>query len=118
MNPIALVLVLLLISLPVTAAEEVPREHTQAGMNEAAGARLRAAEADMAKALESLAKMADGQPGSLAKLRRAQAAWEPYRDAQLEAFWPSTVISHDHDPGARRFSQRHDPGVVRVFSRS
>jgi class 3 adenylate cyclase len=28
------------------------------------------------------------------------------------------VISHDHDPGAGRFSHNHDPGVVRVFSRS
>lgn len=30
----------------------------------------------------------------------------------------SDVVSHDHDPAHGRFSHQHDPGVVRVFSRS
>jgi uncharacterized protein YecT (DUF1311 family) len=57
-------------------------------MNEAAEERLKAAEAEMVKVLDSLIRKAEGKPEAVKKLRRAQAAWEAYRDAQIDAVWP------------------------------
>jgi len=68
---------------------QVPYEGTQQGMNEAADQRLKTAEAEMSKVLDSLLKEAIGKPGSVAKLNKAQSAWSAYRDAQIAAMWPS-----------------------------
>jgi uncharacterized protein YecT (DUF1311 family) len=62
---------------------------TQSQMTTDADRVLRAAEAEMATVLQNLAKKANGQPDALAKLNRAQAAWVAYRNAHIEALWPS-----------------------------
>ena len=61
---------------------------TQLEMNGEAETHLRAAEADLKKAIESLESKAKGKTKALEILRSAQAAWETYRDAQLRALWP------------------------------
>jgi uncharacterized protein YecT (DUF1311 family) len=60
---------------------------TQADINASAGAQMKSAEKAMAEALDRLMQNPDQQ--AVGKLRKAQAAWEAYRDAQIEALWPS-----------------------------
>ncbi len=62
---------------------------TQADLNQRASAELKATEARMNPELERLYRLAAGDPGKVAKLRMAQAAWLGYRDAHIRAFWPS-----------------------------
>ena len=66
----------------------VGNAQTQMEMNEEAGARLRAADAEMKKVIGELESKANGRPKALEVLRNAQAGWEKYRDAQLRAMWP------------------------------
>ncbi len=83
---------LILLSLPLIASanqnRSIPRDETQAGMNEAAGKELEAAETEMARVLDSLMKKAAGKADAVAKLNKAQAAWKACRDAQVDAMWP------------------------------
>jgi len=78
----------LLLPSPSIADDAIPWEDTQAGMTEAAEKGADAAEAEMRRVLERLVKEAAGKPEAVAKLRKAQAAWEQYRDAELEVRWP------------------------------
>ena len=87
MKLIPVLLLILLGSHSAFAAEQVPPEETQAGMNTAAGERFLAAEAELARVLDALASKRKGNPQALAKLRQSQAAWEAYRSAQLELPW-------------------------------
>lgn len=89
MKPYVLVLVGALAGSGAPPHPEVPHELTQLGMNEAAGRELAAAEGEMVRALDALREKANGYPDSIAKLERAQSAWEDYREAQLDAEWPS-----------------------------
>ncbi len=66
---------------------------TQGEMNESAGRDMQAAEADMADAVARLVNLAAGRPATMAKLERAQEAWEGFRDAHIAAFWPSEEAS-------------------------
>ncbi len=66
----------------------VAAAQTQLEMNQAAGERLRAAEADLKGVIGALEAGAKGNAEALGILRKAQAAWESYRDAQLRAMWP------------------------------
>ena len=43
----------------------------------------------MARLLQALKDRAATNPSAAAKLQAAQSAWEAYRDAQLDALWPS-----------------------------
>jgi uncharacterized protein YecT (DUF1311 family) len=61
---------------------------TQAGINATAGVRLKTAEAEMGRVFDALMQQAKGKSEVIAKLRVAQAAWEAYRDAQINALWP------------------------------
>jgi len=83
-----MIVAVLILSLPAASQEALPHELTQAGMNEAAAERLRSAEQDMNRAIESLVARAGSNADAIAKLRKAQAAWEAYRDAQLATLWP------------------------------
>ena len=58
-------------------------------MNQAAGDRLKRSEAEMARLLQTLMGRVASNPRAAAKLQAAQAAWEAYRSAQLDALWPS-----------------------------
>lgn len=77
-----------LLALSFVLGQEAPPELTQQGMTEAANERLVSAEAEMQQVFDALLQRGTGKPAALAKLRKAQAAWEAYRDAQLEALWP------------------------------
>jgi hypothetical protein len=57
-------------------------------MNEAAAKRLRSAEEAMNRALTVLLQQAGDNGVAIAKLRKAQATWETYRDAQIDVLWP------------------------------
>ena len=75
-------------------ADEIPHADTQAGMNENAAKKLAAVEVEMRQILDELERRAGSNRGAIASLEKAQAAWVSYRDAQIEALWPS------EDPGA------------------
>jgi uncharacterized protein YecT (DUF1311 family) len=66
---------------------------TQGEMNEEAGARLKAAEADLKRTFEELIASGKGDADAVAILRKSQSAWETYRDAQLQALWPSRDVT-------------------------
>jgi uncharacterized protein YecT (DUF1311 family) len=66
-----------------------PPVQTQAEMNAEAARDLRAAETEMAALLSSLATKANRHSDARTKLNRAQSAWATYRDAHIEALWPS-----------------------------
>lgn len=70
-------------------AQQLPYEQTQAGMNEQARKSLATAEKELARVLDELEHRERDHGAALAKLHDAQAAWEKYRDAQLQALWPS-----------------------------
>lgn len=86
-----LILVSMLLAVSTSQDSQIPYayEETQLGMNEAADKELHAAEAEMATVLDSLMKKAAGKTDAIAKLNKAQTAWKSYRDAQLDAMWPS-----------------------------
>src|SRR5436190_24284569 len=86
---IFLILAGTIIASPVGRTGPVPRVQTQSEMNDDANRQLRAAEAEMGAVLRSLTTKANGHPDALAKLNRAQAAWVAYRDAHIDALWPS-----------------------------
>jgi uncharacterized protein YecT (DUF1311 family) len=92
MRSTALLVAVLLLTLPATGAEKIPHEDTQLGMNDAAGKQLRSADAAMKKVFELLVARAGASADAVAKLRKSQAAWEAYRDAQLDAWWPSSDV--------------------------
>jgi uncharacterized protein YecT (DUF1311 family) len=85
------ILVGVLVAGPVVAGERSMPVcvQSQAEMNVDANRELRAAEDEMSAVLESLTKKAAGHPDALATLRRAQSAWVAFRDAQIDALWPS-----------------------------
>jgi uncharacterized protein YecT (DUF1311 family) len=89
MKLIPLVLLAVVTSQPAVAREELPREITQAGMNEAAKKKLHSSEAEMNKLLSELVDRAGPEADAIAALRAAQQAWEAYREAQVAALWPS-----------------------------
>jgi uncharacterized protein YecT (DUF1311 family) len=76
-------------SIQVFGEEKIPHTNTQRGMNEAAVQRLKQAETEMRGVFDALIAKAQGKTDAIGKLRKAQSAWETYRDLQLEAYWPS-----------------------------
>jgi uncharacterized protein YecT (DUF1311 family) len=82
------ILVSMFLALSTSQDRPIPYEETQLGMNQAAGKELQAAEAEMARLLDSLMKQAAGKADAIATLNKAQTAWKIYRDAQLDAMWP------------------------------
>src|SRR5437867_10281949 len=82
------ILVSMLLAVSTSQDPPIPYEHTQLGMNEAAGRELQAAEAEMAKVLDTLMKKAASKAEAIAKLNKAQTAWKAYRDAQVDTMWP------------------------------
>lgn len=80
--------ILLLSMFAVPALAQRSAHQTQGGLNEAGGNQLMAAEADMKHVLDQLNQTAKDKREALVKLRKAQDAWERYRDAQLNAVWP------------------------------
>jgi len=88
MKLVPLILVSLALAVPASQDRPIPREETQAGLNEAAAKEVEAAEAEMTKVLDSLVKKAGGKTDAIMKLNKAQAAWKTYRDAQVDAMWP------------------------------
>lgn len=88
MKPKHLLIAVFLLGTPAAGQEQIPHELTQAGMNEAAAQRLRAAEQEMNSVMESLVARAGSKTDAIAKLRNAQAAWAAYRDEQLATLWP------------------------------
>jgi uncharacterized protein YecT (DUF1311 family) len=78
----------MLVLLAGAPAERTPHDETQAGMSEEAARGVGAADKEMAAVLKSLGSMPGVTPEAVAKLKRAQAAWEAYRDAQVSAKWP------------------------------
>ena len=88
MKPTLPILVSMFLAGSTSQDRPIPHEHTQLGMNEAAGRELEAAEAEMAKMFDSLMKQAAGKADAIAKLNKAQAAWKAYRDAQVDTMWP------------------------------
>ena len=79
------------------ASEPVLPAETQAGMNEAAGQQLRAAEAELERVLDALQTKHKGNPEALRRLRQSQAAWVAYREAQSELPW---APSQDNELGS------------------
>ncbi len=79
---------LVLVALGTADRQPVPAETGQPNPARAASAELKAAEAEMGAALDSLLAAAAGREEAEAKLKIAQAAWVKYRDAQLAARWP------------------------------
>jgi uncharacterized protein YecT (DUF1311 family) len=57
-------------------------------MNQAAAQRAVEADAEMSRVLNEIMHRAAGKPDAIAKLQKAQAAWEAYRDAQGDVLWP------------------------------
>ena len=88
MKLMSLLLVTLALAGWTKASQTIPREQTQAGLNEAAGNDLKAAEAEMTLLLDRLMTKAAGKTDAVAKLTKAQTAWKAYRDSQVEARWP------------------------------
>jgi uncharacterized protein YecT (DUF1311 family) len=86
---VKLILLLVILALAESTGSVARPEQTQADMNQAAARELKAAEADMNMLLGDLAGRAAGKSEALTKLTRAQQAWKAYRDAQVEAKWPS-----------------------------
>ena len=86
---ILLILACTIVASPAGRAGSPSRAQTQTEANDDANQQLRTAEAEMATVLSSLTMKASGHPDALAKLNRAQAAWEAYRDAQIDSLWPS-----------------------------
>jgi uncharacterized protein YecT (DUF1311 family) len=75
--------------LPVGEGRTVPPAETQTGMNAEADHHLKAAEAEMNAVLNRLISKTEGKARAIAVLRKAQESWQGYRDAQLNAMWPS-----------------------------
>ena len=61
---------------------------TQFEMNQCAGKELKEAEQEMHRILEKLLESSKSDAEAVENLRAAQAAWEKYRDADTEAWWP------------------------------
>ena len=79
-----------LLGLAVAAPDSPIRAgETQTELNQQAGAALGAAEAELKRVFGELGAGATDDAEAREKLRRAQSAWETYRDAQLQALWPS-----------------------------
>lgn len=78
-----------LIVLAAMAQVETGARQTQGDMNDSAARELQAAQLEMADLVAELVNQAEGRPETIAKLERAQAAWEAFSDAHIEAFWPS-----------------------------
>ena len=83
------VAILATLALAVGAGGAVSAAQSQADMNQTAVRDLRTAENEMNSLVARLLKMAEGKPGSIAKLKQAQSAWQAFRDAHIKAFWPS-----------------------------
>jgi len=92
------------------------RAQTQSQMNTDADRALRSAEAEMATVLQNLTKKASAQPAALARLNRAQTAWVAYRDAHLEALWPSKHLCSRTAPCIRCVSRWNERTLQRNAS--
>jgi uncharacterized protein YecT (DUF1311 family) len=68
---------------------------TQLEINQSAGSRLEAADAELNRVYREIRRQYLGQPRFLEKLKLAQRAWIRFRDAELEALFPPTA---DGDP--------------------
>jgi uncharacterized protein YecT (DUF1311 family) len=79
----------LLVLAPSLVAQPVPHDQTQASMNDEAAKLLGDAEKELARVLDELEQRGRGREAALVKLRSGELAWEKYRDAQLQALWPS-----------------------------
>jgi uncharacterized protein YecT (DUF1311 family) len=91
-GPLTKLIALLLIGVFTAAGvagSSGPVAQTQSELNATADGELRAAEAEMDSVLTSLRKKGVGHPDALAKLERAQVAWAAYRNAHVDALWPS-----------------------------
>jgi uncharacterized protein YecT (DUF1311 family) len=80
---------MILVPTGAVAIRTAPPLQSQAALNRAAGDDLKVATAEMTRLLDRLRARATGRPDALAKLAKAQAAWEAYRDAQIDAEWPA-----------------------------
>ena len=65
------------------------RAQSQLEMNLSAERELKATEAQMNDILARLFKMAEGKPISIGKLKAAQSTWLAFREAHVNAYWPS-----------------------------
>jgi uncharacterized protein YecT (DUF1311 family) len=88
-EPMRAVMLLVAFGLAIAGpVRELRAGETQKEMNEQASVRFTEAEADLKQVLADLQAKAVGKTDALEVLRRAQAAWENYRDEQLRALWP------------------------------
>lgn len=78
---------------PASASAPAPEELTwdtagnQLELNAMAGKDCSAAEREMDKQLTRVLDLAKSDPRQVERVRRAQTAWEAYRDAQMEALY-------------------------------
>lgn len=80
--------ILLMLLASAAVGQQVAYENTQTGMNDAADRQLESAETEMQGELDQMTQRAKRNSDVIAKLQKSQAAWQAYRDAQLEAMWP------------------------------
>jgi uncharacterized protein YecT (DUF1311 family) len=94
-NSLCLSLAILAFSLVGTEAHALcpASAQTQRDLNDSAGQRRAAAEREMNVVYTSLLKKLQNNPKAQAHLRKAQRAWIAYRDAQIEADFPSSSVT-------------------------
>ena len=73
----------------VTLAESLQGE-TQSDLNESAGDQLSQAQQQLDSLIAKIQSHYQDKPLFLGKFEKAQTAWETFRDAELEAYYPPT----------------------------
>lgn len=89
-NMTAACLLVGVLMLPSGVLAEPLRGETQSDLNESAGDQLSQAQQQLDRVIAEIQHHYQDKPLFLGKFEKAQAAWETFRDAELEAYYPPT----------------------------
>ena len=89
-----LIAVLVLVPIAASCGEKTAFVETQRDIEQSWSDDFQKSEAQMKTLIDRLVQKAKGKPEAIKKLQSAQAAWERYRDAQVEALWPDPAITN------------------------